>query len=56
MNSRKVRIIAAREYFSAVRSKSFIVSLVLLPLLMSGGIIAQKVGQKSATHRPTTSR
>jgi ABC-2 type transport system permease protein len=46
MNTRKTRIIAAREYFAAVRSKSFIISLVLLPVFMSGGIIAQKVGQK----------
>jgi ABC-2 type transport system permease protein len=46
MNTRKTRIIAAREYFAAVRSKSFIISLVLLPVFMSGGVIAQKLGQK----------
>ena len=54
MNARKTKIIASREYFAAVRSKSFIISLVLLPIFMSGGVIAQKVGQKigdTATYR-----
>lgn len=46
MNFSKVRNIAAREYSAAVRSKSFLVSLVLFPILMSGGLIAQRVGQK----------
>ncbi|MGD0464279.1 MAG: ABC transporter permease [Tepidisphaeraceae bacterium] len=46
MNSRKTRIIASREYFAAVRSKSFLITLVLLPIMMSGGLIAQKLGQK----------
>src|ERR1700722_12768692 len=46
MNIQKTRIIASREYFAAVKSKSFIISIVLLPILMSGGLIAQKVGQK----------
>ena len=46
MNARKTRIIASREYSAAVRSKSFIITLVLLPIMMSGGLIAQKVGQK----------
>ena len=46
MNFRKTRIIASREYFAAVRSKSFLISLVLMPVFMSGGLIAQKVGQK----------
>jgi ABC-2 type transport system permease protein len=46
MNMRKTRVIATREYLSAVRSKSFLISLVLLPVMMSGGLIAQKVGQK----------
>jgi ABC-2 type transport system permease protein len=46
VNVRKTRLIAAREYLAAVRSKSFIITLVLLPVMMSGGLIAQKVGQK----------
>jgi ABC-type Na+ efflux pump permease subunit len=43
---RKTFIIAAREYLAAVKTKSFIISLVLLPIMMSGGLIAQKLGQK----------
>lgn len=35
-----------REYAAAVKTKSFLVSLVLLPIMMLGGVIAQKVGQK----------
>jgi ABC-2 type transport system permease protein len=46
MNIRKTTIIAAREYLAAVASKSFLISLVLLPVMMSGGVIAQKVGKK----------
>ena len=46
MNFSKVRNIAVREYSAAVRSKSFLISLVLFPILMSGGLIAQRVGQK----------
>jgi ABC-2 type transport system permease protein len=46
MNFHKTRIIANREYSAAVRSKSFLASLVLFPIFMSGGIIAQKVSQK----------
>ncbi|MGD0540456.1 MAG: ABC transporter permease [Tepidisphaeraceae bacterium] len=46
MNGRKTRIIASREYFAAVRSRSFLIALVLLPVLMCGGLIAQKIGQK----------
>jgi ABC-2 type transport system permease protein len=33
---RKVLVIAAREYKAAVRTKSFIVSLLLMPVLMAG--------------------
>ena len=46
MNFRKTRLIAAREYLAAIRSKSFLISLVLLPVFMSGGLIAQKLGRK----------
>lgn len=54
MNFRKIKVIASREYFAAVRSKSFLISLVLLPIMMSGGLISQKLGQKigdSSTYR-----
>jgi ABC-2 type transport system permease protein len=42
---RKIFVVAVREYFAAVRSKSFLISLILLPVMMSGGIIAQRLGQ-----------
>jgi ABC-2 type transport system permease protein len=38
---RKVVVIALREYLAAVRSKSFIIGIALMPLLMSGGFVAQ---------------
>src|SRR5450432_2786745 len=43
---RKIFVVAMREYFAAVRTKSFLISLILLPIMMSGGIIAQRLGQK----------
>ena len=46
MDVRKTLVIAIREYLAAVKTKSFIISLILLPVMMSGGIIAQKLGQK----------
>jgi ABC-2 type transport system permease protein len=38
---RKVFVIAAREYLAAVRTKSFLISLLVLPLMMGGSIILQ---------------
>jgi len=38
---RKMLVVAVREYQAAVRTKAFIVSLVAMPILMGGGIIAQ---------------
>jgi ABC-2 type transport system permease protein len=46
VNARKTRIIATREYSASIRSKSFLITLVLLPLMMSGGLISQRIGQK----------
>jgi ABC-2 type transport system permease protein len=43
---RKVWVIAAREYRAAVRSKAFIVTLVLMPVLMFGSIGLQVLFQK----------
>lgn len=37
---RRALIIAKREYLAAVQTKGFLIGLVVLPLLMSGGIIA----------------
>jgi len=38
---RKVLVIAAREYRAAVRSKAFIVTLVLMPVLMGASVLVQ---------------
>jgi ABC-2 type transport system permease protein len=40
---RKVLRVARREYLAAVRTKGFIIGLVLMPLLMSGGFIGLAV-------------
>jgi ABC-type Na+ efflux pump permease subunit len=41
MNLRKIWVVAVREYRTSVKSKAFIISLVAMPLLMGGGIVAQ---------------
>ena len=38
---RKTLVVAVREFKAAVRTKSFIVSLVLMPVLMGGAAAAQ---------------
>lgn len=38
---RKIIVVAVREYQAAVKTKAFIVTLVLMPVLMSGGIVFQ---------------
>jgi ABC-2 type transport system permease protein len=40
---RKILIIARREYLAAVKTKAFIVSLVLMPVLMGGSIALQSL-------------
>jgi ABC-2 type transport system permease protein len=39
---RKIAIIARREYQALVRTKAFIISLVIMPVFMFGGIFVQK--------------
>jgi ABC-2 type transport system permease protein len=43
---RKILVIAAREYRAAVRSKAFLVTLVLMPVLMTGSIGVQLLFKK----------
>ncbi len=43
---RKVWIIAVREYLAAVRTKAFIISLSLMPVLMGGSIVMQIIFKK----------
>lgn len=38
---RKMLVVAMREYQAAVKTKAFIISLVLMPILMGGSIVAQ---------------
>jgi ABC-2 type transport system permease protein len=40
---RKVLVIAIRDYLATVRTKGFLISLALMPILMSGGIVAQSL-------------
>src|SRR5262249_25754192 len=49
---RKILVIARREYFAAVRSKAFIVTLVLMPVLMGGSILIQALFQKLEEQKP----
>jgi ABC-2 type transport system permease protein len=43
---RKIRIIAVREYQAAVRTKSFLISVILMPLLMGGAIVVETVSKR----------
>jgi ABC-2 type transport system permease protein len=40
---RKVLVIAAREYRAAVRTRAFLISLLLMPVLMGGSFVMQMV-------------
>jgi ABC-2 type transport system permease protein len=43
MNMSKMLTVARREYNAAVRTKAFLISLFLMPLLMGGGMLLQLV-------------
>jgi ABC-2 type transport system permease protein len=38
---RKMCVVAVREYLAAVRTKAFLVTLIIMPVLMSGSILVQ---------------
>ena len=38
---RKILVVAAREYKAAVRTKTFLISLLIMPLMMVGSILLQ---------------
>lgn len=40
---RKIWVIAVREYQAAVRTKSFLVTLILMPVLMGGAVVVDRV-------------
>jgi len=45
MNISKTLAVASREYWAAVRSKSFLIGLILVPIWMCGGLVAAKFSQ-----------
>src|SRR5262249_19008481 len=42
----KILAIAAREYVAVVRSKAFVITLVLLPVMMFSSMLVQKLSMK----------
>ncbi|MEM8681538.1 MAG: hypothetical protein AAGF97_19505, partial [Planctomycetota bacterium] len=46
---RKILTIAAREYRAMVATKAFLLSIIMMPVLMFGGIIAMKLLQENKT-------
>jgi ABC-type Na+ efflux pump permease subunit len=42
----KIWTIAVREYLAAVKTKGFVISLVLLPIFMLGGVFAGRLAEK----------
>ncbi len=49
---RKVLVIAAREYKAAVKTKSFVIGVVLMPIMMGGTFLAQAVVGNQVDARP----
>ena len=47
----KILRIATTEYLNAVRSKAFIIGVILMPVMMGGGLIAQILAEKSVDLR-----
>ncbi|MGN6504492.1 MAG: ABC transporter permease [Tepidisphaeraceae bacterium] len=48
----KTMVVAIREYLSAVKTKGFVIGVILMPLLMGGGVIVQKFTQDIVDLRP----
>jgi ABC-2 type transport system permease protein len=44
---RKVFVIAAREYRASVRTKAFLISLIVMPILMCGSVVVQILIRKA---------
>jgi ABC-2 type transport system permease protein len=49
---RKTLVIARREYLAAVRTKSFLIGIILMPVLMSGSFAAQYLLKDQVDVRP----
>jgi ABC-type Na+ efflux pump permease subunit len=52
MNANKVYVVATTEFGSAVRTKSFLIGLLLLPIIMAGSILIQKFAAERVDVRP----
>ena len=46
---RKIFTIAAREYRAMVATKAFLISIIMMPVLMFGGMVAMKLLQENKT-------
>jgi ABC-2 type transport system permease protein len=44
----KVLIIACREYIAAVKTKSFVIGVILMPVLMFAGVVVQRMSERIA--------
>lgn len=51
---RKVIVVALREYNAAVRTKAFVIGLVMMPLMMGGSIAAQWLFKDKPDTKPRT--
>jgi ABC-2 type transport system permease protein len=49
---RKIRVVAATEFASAVRTKSFLISLLALPIIMGASILLQTIVADRADAKP----
>jgi ABC-2 type transport system permease protein len=49
---RKIMVVAVREFIAAVKSKAFVVSIIVMPLLMFGGIFVQRQTAKMGDVKP----
>jgi ABC-2 type transport system permease protein len=38
---RKTLVVAAREYLAAVRTKTFLIGLLIMPIMVGGSILVQ---------------
>jgi ABC-2 type transport system permease protein len=48
----KILLIAKRDYLAAIRTKAFLVSLVIAPVIFGGGIMTSVIAQKRPDIRP----
>lgn len=52
MNIHKIYVIATTEFGSAIRTKSFLVGLLLLPVIMGASVVLQKLAAERVDTRP----